>query len=257
MTCTYDPTSAIHSPPHYHRSQQYSITALTDSNATIKERYAYTAYGTPTITDASGTVRTATAEGNRYTYTGRGWDEDVEIYHYRARMYDPLTGRFLSRDPIGYVDGTSIYEAYFALRGLDPFGTETLGECFANCEKQWPPPVQGGCESDEDFKKRQNAQRESRRNCGVHCMKKVPPAECDPFKNPKQGPKRDRQGKTVCWIDRKGREWCVDIGGGDEDTHYDVEPPIAPFENDCWTCVTKTKDGNKYTRCFPKWFKKW
>ncbi len=51
-------------------SQQFSVVALTDSGGTIKERYAYTAYGTPTITDASGTTLNATAEGNRITYTG-------------------------------------------------------------------------------------------------------------------------------------------------------------------------------------------
>ncbi len=107
---------------YYHRSQQFSITALTDSTATIKERYAYTAYGQLTITDASGTARTATAEGNRYTYTGREWDDVAELYHFRARMYDPLTGRFCSRDPIGYADGESLYHAYFVLGWMDPTG---------------------------------------------------------------------------------------------------------------------------------------
>ncbi len=60
---------------YFHRNGQYSITALTDGGGGIVERYAYTAYGTPTITDASGTTRTTTAIGNRYTYTGREYDE--------------------------------------------------------------------------------------------------------------------------------------------------------------------------------------
>jgi len=90
---------------YFHSGQQYSIVALTDSTGTVKERYAYSAYGTPTITDASGTARATTAEGNRYTYTGREWDGDVEVYHFRARMYDPLSGRFLGRDPIAYTTG--------------------------------------------------------------------------------------------------------------------------------------------------------
>jgi hypothetical protein len=34
---------------YFHRNQQYSITALTDGSGAIVERYAYTAYGTPTI----------------------------------------------------------------------------------------------------------------------------------------------------------------------------------------------------------------
>lgn len=93
------------------RNQQYSVTALTNGGASIQERYAYTAYGAPTITDASGTPRTTTAEGNRYTYTGREWDEELSLYHYRARMYDPAAGRFLGRDPIGYVGSPwNLYE---------------------------------------------------------------------------------------------------------------------------------------------------
>lgn len=53
------------------RNGQYSITALTNASGTIVERYAYTAYGQPTFTDASGTPLTTSAENNRYTYTGR------------------------------------------------------------------------------------------------------------------------------------------------------------------------------------------
>ncbi len=107
---------------YYHRNQQYSITALTNGSGTIQERYAYMAYGEPTITDATGTVRTSTAEGNRYTYTGREWDEESELYHYRARMYDPLSGRFCSRDPIGYVDGWNMFASNLGLDRTDPTG---------------------------------------------------------------------------------------------------------------------------------------
>jgi RHS repeat-associated protein len=91
--------------PCYQGNQQYSITALTDGGGAIKERYAYTAYGELSIFDGSGTARTSTAEGNRYTYTGREWDEDLSLYHYRARMYDLLCGRFCARDPIEFCGG--------------------------------------------------------------------------------------------------------------------------------------------------------
>jgi RHS repeat-associated protein len=87
---------------YYHRNQQYSITAMTTSTGAVAERYAYTAYGQPTILDASGSVLTSSAVGNRYTYTGREWDETLGIHHFRARWMSPLAGRFLGRDPIGY-----------------------------------------------------------------------------------------------------------------------------------------------------------
>ncbi|MCA9140420.1 MAG: RHS repeat-associated core domain-containing protein, partial [Planctomycetales bacterium] len=105
--------------------QQYSINALTDSSGTIKEHYAYDAYGGLSIFDGSGISRSATAEGNRYTYTGREWDEELGLYHYRARMYDAISGRFCSRDPIGFIDGHNLYQCNFVLSSADPYGTKT------------------------------------------------------------------------------------------------------------------------------------
>jgi RHS repeat-associated protein len=79
-----------------------SVIALTDDTGAILERYAYDAYGETVFSNGSGTVISGSVEGNRYTYTGREWDADLALYHFRARMYDPEAGRFCSRDPIGY-----------------------------------------------------------------------------------------------------------------------------------------------------------
>jgi hypothetical protein len=65
----------------FHRSQQYSLIAVTNGGGSISKCYAYTAYGTPTVTDASGTVLTSSADNNRYTYTGREWDSSLTLYH--------------------------------------------------------------------------------------------------------------------------------------------------------------------------------
>ena len=110
----------------YHRNQQYSITAMTTSSGAVAERYAYTAYGQPTILNASGSVLTSSAVGNRYTYTGREWDETLGLHHFRARWMSPLAGRFLGRDPIGYEDGVSIYlfVRLQSLFQLDPSGMQ-------------------------------------------------------------------------------------------------------------------------------------
>ena len=42
----------------------------------------------------------------------------------RARFYSPQLGRFISRDPLGFVDGMSLYRAYFVPKGIDPFGLD-------------------------------------------------------------------------------------------------------------------------------------
>ena len=123
---TSAPTKAVR---YYHRSQQYSVTALTDSNGNVTERYAYTAYGTPTITDGAGATLTNSANNNRYTYTGREWDEALNLYHYRARMYDSICGRFLGRDPIGFAAGAvGLYEYVrgWATRAIDPSGNQLV-----------------------------------------------------------------------------------------------------------------------------------
>jgi len=35
-----------------------------------------------------------------FVFTGKQWDEDVELYYFNARWYDPETGRFITEDPI-------------------------------------------------------------------------------------------------------------------------------------------------------------
>jgi RHS repeat-associated protein len=138
-TGTTLPTTG-HNALYFHRNQQYSIIGLTNAAGTLVERYSYTAYGTIGIYDASGTVRTNSTYANRYTYTGREYDPDLNLYHFRARWYDPSTGGFISRDPLGYVDGLSLYRGYFGGKGVDPYGnwimdTRWIGSsgCFEYC----------------------------------------------------------------------------------------------------------------------------
>ncbi len=125
---------------YYHRNQQYSIVAFSDQNGNIKERYSYTAYGKLGIYDPGGVARSSSNYGNRYTYTGREWDEDLELYHYRARMYDPLSGRFCSRDPIGFVG--SKWNVYQYVGGApldraDPSGMVKI-RCGCKCWRRLP-----------------------------------------------------------------------------------------------------------------------
>jgi RHS repeat-associated protein len=107
-----------------HGNQQYSVTAITNSSAGVVERYAYQAYGEPTILDASASVLSSSSISNRYTYTGREWDGTIGLYHFRARWMSGLTGRFLTRDPIGFDGGMNLF-AYLdgrVLRFTDPSG---------------------------------------------------------------------------------------------------------------------------------------
>jgi RHS repeat-associated protein len=110
---------------YFHRNQQYSITAVTTSTGSIAERYAYSAYGQPTILDASASVLSSSAINNRYTYTGREWDATLRLHHFRARWMSPSAGRFLTRDPMGF--NGSEFNLYEYCSGNPPITTDPLG----------------------------------------------------------------------------------------------------------------------------------
>ncbi len=122
------------SQTYYPRNQQYSILGLTNAAGTLVERYTYSAYGTLGIYAANGTVRSSSTYANRYTYTGREWDGELRLYHFRARWYDPATGGFVTRDPLGYVDGMSLYRGYFGVDGVDPSGQNGMCRMQLQCE---------------------------------------------------------------------------------------------------------------------------
>jgi len=106
------------------RDHLYNVHVLYNPTNGITERYDYDAYGQPTIYTADGgdsdwwdgdetTANDSTIE-NATFFTGRRLDVldsgDFTVMYYRARYYSPNTGRFISRDPIGYKDGMNLYQ---------------------------------------------------------------------------------------------------------------------------------------------------
>lgn len=106
-----------------HSGAQYSVQAVTDAAGNVVERYSYDAYGERTV-EGSGNGRSSI--GLTTAYTGRALDEETGLYYFRNRMYSGKDGRFVSRDPMGYVDGASLYGAYFVPSLVDPSGTELM-----------------------------------------------------------------------------------------------------------------------------------
>jgi RHS repeat-associated protein len=74
-----------------------SIVAISDIAKNIVARYSYDAFGSLNST--------APEFGSAYAFTGREWDLELGLYYYRARYYDPMEGRFISKDPIGFAGG--------------------------------------------------------------------------------------------------------------------------------------------------------
>ncbi|MBI9018048.1 MAG: hypothetical protein JEZ07_12400 [Phycisphaerae bacterium] len=106
----------------------YSPVALVDSSGTIVERYEYDAYGKPTIYDGDYQEISTTAHDNQIYFTGRRVDfldgGDKLLQYSRNRYLDYQTGRWLSHDPLGYVDGLNLYEYVksFPFKAIDPHG---------------------------------------------------------------------------------------------------------------------------------------
>jgi len=66
---------------------------------------------------------------NTNDFSGSAYDgaegEVLDLWYFRARYFDAELGRFISRDPLTYVDGASLYRGYFVPWGLDPTGLKS------------------------------------------------------------------------------------------------------------------------------------
>ncbi len=85
-----------------------TVHALTDTNGAIVESYRYDAWGRVLgIYDGAGLpiANQQSAIGNRFLFQGREYSWATGLYFFRARYYDPVTGRWLSKDPIGISGG--------------------------------------------------------------------------------------------------------------------------------------------------------
>jgi len=99
-----------------------TVTSLTATNGSIAESYTYDSFGNTTA--STGTVR------NYFQYTGREFDTETGLYYYRARYYDPTTGRFLSEDPLRLPFGSPlnfyVYVYNHPTKYLDPSGNDPV-----------------------------------------------------------------------------------------------------------------------------------
>jgi RHS repeat-associated protein len=108
---------------YYLGDANFNITTLVNTAGDAIERYVYTPYGVLTVYDATwANIRSTSSYANAYTYTGRQLDAETGLYYYRARLYSPQLGRFVSRDSIGYGDSYSLYHAVFVPNDTDPTG---------------------------------------------------------------------------------------------------------------------------------------
>ncbi|MFP4029887.1 MAG: RHS repeat domain-containing protein, partial [Candidatus Brocadiia bacterium] len=110
---------------YYHQDTIYNVKALTDEKGKVIERYAYTAYGEPSVLNKNGMPVPQTKVRNRYLFQGRRLDRESGLYYFRLRMMSGELGRFLQRDPVGYLSGSMGLYVYVDNKG--PNATDAYG----------------------------------------------------------------------------------------------------------------------------------
>ena len=109
---------------YYLRDWRANIAVLADSSGNPVESYQYSLFGRMTVLNAGGNPVQQSGFGSIWTFAGRQWDAETGLMHNRNRTYSAELGRFLQRDPAGYVDGMNLY-AYAGNNPLlfsDPYG---------------------------------------------------------------------------------------------------------------------------------------
>jgi RHS repeat-associated protein len=95
-----------------------TIRDIANTSGSLIDHVSYEAFGT-ILTESSP------SDGDRFKFTAREWDAAVQLQANRARQLSLSTGRWTSRDPIGFDSGDSNHFRYVfnnSISNLDPLG---------------------------------------------------------------------------------------------------------------------------------------
>jgi RHS repeat-associated protein len=107
-----------------------SVANLTNSAGGIQARYQYDAYG--------NYRSQAGSSFNRFAFTGHEKDNETNLYYFKARFYDPETGRFLNQDAyLGDINTPPSLHRYLYAYGnptvyIDLYGYESISAMIDN-----------------------------------------------------------------------------------------------------------------------------
>ena len=109
----------------YHQDSQFSVYALTDDSGINLTTYQYDPYGMRTMVEGHSAMSiNVEMSQNPYYFMGQRIDDESELYYFKNRYFSQVSGRFISRDLLGYWDGLNQYAFVQSnpLKFVDPLG---------------------------------------------------------------------------------------------------------------------------------------
>ena len=113
---------------YYQYNHRGDVVMVTDDNGAPLWAQDYTAFG-HVASDDAGTWGGAGAVRDDLMITGKDWDEELGLYYFNARWYDPELGRFISQTPLApWVEEAYVYchnnpVMFLDFNGLEPMST--------------------------------------------------------------------------------------------------------------------------------------
>ena len=94
------------------------LIALTDIAGTLRAEFGYGPFGEPLY------AKGPNASSCPFRYATKYWDEETRLYNFGKRFFDPITGQWLSREPLGESESINLY----SYAGNDPINfVDALG----------------------------------------------------------------------------------------------------------------------------------
>ncbi len=129
------PASTRHATLFYQNDHLGTPQELTDASGKVVWLARYTAWGGWKETwrekaDPVGAV-------NAVRFPGQYCDEETGLHYNRHRYYDPGTGRFISKDPIGLAGGINAYRyAPNPVQWIDPLGLDRITNAVEGARRE-------------------------------------------------------------------------------------------------------------------------
>ncbi len=125
----HDGAVTVNAPTYFYLHDRLgSVRQVIDNTGTVKNCYTYDPWGMP----VGDETQTKEMLSNLYRFAGYVWDAEISQYYCFRRQYDPILGRFTSRDPVAgnYQEPMTLHKYLYCLNNpinkIDPSGLSAL-----------------------------------------------------------------------------------------------------------------------------------